>query len=90
MTKAPLSFRVATELPKEQRGGGVGRATPFSPLVTEARANPGTWYELDCDNERQAANRAGTLRKTHELDAHSRGSKVFFRSVDGVEASAAE
>lgn len=87
MAREPLTFRVATELPPQQRGGAVGRNTPFSPLVAEANANPGTWYELDCDNDRQAANRAGTLRKTHELDAHSRGSKVYFRSVNGVEAS---
>ena len=75
--RTPLQFRPVTELPTVSKQGN--RTTPFSAIAEEASTNPGTWYELDCDSERQAANRAATMRKTHGMEAHSRAGKVYFR-----------
>lgn len=88
--REPFKFTATEALPAPQRAGvdGVGRASPYDALVAEVKANPGTWYELECANDNQAYSRATTLRKSYDLDAHARNGMVYVKTRADEPASA--
>lgn len=75
-----IEFQPSEGPPKPVREGGGSRSTQFQKLIDAVHAEPGEWFELDCDgNKKKAYTRATTLRKNYGLDARARGATVYVR-----------
>jgi hypothetical protein len=67
-------------------------AGAFMDLIDACHKEPGEWFEVDCDgNKNKAYSRATALRKTYGLDARARGAVVFVRlAPEGEDADTAD
>lgn len=80
-----IEFTPSEGPPSAQRTRQSGQ---FQKLVDACHADPGEWFEVECETQKRAYGRATTLRKSYGLDARARGSVVFVRlAPEQVEAN---
>lgn len=85
----PIGFQPSEGPPRVTRKGGgrQGGTTQFQALIDACHADPGEWFEIDCDgNKHKAYARSQALRKNYGLDAKARGATVFVRLAPEGEA----